>query len=81
MIEVQWIMARLCQVSCFRTSMLGRMRRRLLQRSAVDVSAAGACIPKVKADWRAKSLIGVIEAKRASASRWAWILRAVLSYS
>lgn len=38
-------------------------------------------IAKVKAELRAKPLSGVMEAKRASASRWAWILRAVLSYN
>ena len=62
MIEVQWTMAILCRVSCFRTSKLGRMRIGLLQQSAANVSAAEACIQKVKAELVAKALIGVTEA-------------------
>lgn len=81
MIEARWKMAILCQVSSFRTSKKRRMRRRLLQKSAMSVSAAEACIPKVKAELMAKALVGAMEAKRASARRWAWILRAVLSYN
>ena len=69
MIEVQWMMATLCQVSYFRTSKLGRTRRELLQKSAVHVSAAEARVQKDKAELRAKALRGVMEAKRASASR------------
>ena len=71
----------LFQASCFRTSSPGRTRRPGLQKSALDVSAAEARIPKVKAEFEAKALVGVMAAKRASASRWAWILRAVLSYN
>ncbi len=81
MIEAQWTTAILCQVSCFRTSKLGCMRRRLLQKSAANVSAAEVYIPNVKAEFVAKALVGVMAAARASASRWAWILRAVLSYN
>ena len=81
MIEVRWITAILCQVSKFRTRSLSSLRRRLLQKSAVKVSAAEACIPRVRVELAANPLLGVKEAKRASAARWAWILRAVLSYN
>ena len=81
MIEAQWTTAILCQVSCFRTSRLGGLRRGFLQKSAASVSAAEVYIPKVRLEFVAKALIGVIAAARASASRWAWILRAVLSYN
>ena len=67
MIKVQWITAILCQVSCFRTSKLRHMRIQLLRKSAVDVSAAEACIQKVKAQFLAALLVGTMEAKRASA--------------
>ena len=75
------MMSILSQASCFPSSSPRSPRKPVLQKSAVDVSATEACIPKVKAEFAAKLLVGVMEAKRASASRWAWILRAVLSYS
>lgn len=59
----------LFRASYFRTSNPARTRRPELQKSALDVSAAEARIPKVKAEFEAKALVGTMEAKRASASR------------